>query len=492
MPELRDDAERQKAAREAQHPREENGLASDALAPSSPHGAHQELHQRVGGRQRADLKFRQPELAPERREDREQDGQPEDAVEERDEENGHEGGGSIGTCGAGSALAHCPLPKPGLGTISPVAYQKGIPMKLRAMALAVFVLPVACGGSTGARRCACTGPLFGAGGTRAGSRASDRPPPRRRLPPAAALHPPPRPERAAATTNAEDAPPTADDWARAEASAAQENARFTAELHAQSKALADASYPSTKAGLDAALKSPHRKPGNQDRDKYRHPVETLEFLGLTPKMTVLEYGPGEGWVTELLAPVLAKKGKLLVTTTDPNGPKTDRGALGGHREALMLDKSPELFGKVERVVIDPKAPSLPEDGTVDMALLFRSMHGMQRAGQLPAWLAAIHKALKPNGVLGVEQHRAAPATNPDDGAKQGYLPEEWLIHQVEQAGFKLAGKSEVNANPKDMKDYPEGVWTLPPTYRLKDKDHDKYAAIGESDRMTLKFVKVGK
>ena len=115
---------------------------------------------------------------------------------------------------------------------------------------------------------------------------------------------------------------------------------------------------------------------------------------------------------------------------------------------------------------------------------------MHRGHSVPAWLAAIHHALKPHGILGIEQHRAKPGTNPDETAEQGYLPEAWVIEQVEQAGFKLAAKSELNANPKDTKDYPEGVWTLPPTFRLKDKDRDKYAAIGESDRMTLKFVKV--
>jgi len=295
------------------------------------------------------------------------------------------------------------------------------------------------------------------------------------------------PEASAPKQNAEDALPADKDYADADATAKTETDRFTPELRARAKALADANYPTARAGLTAALKSPHRKPGAEARDQYRHPVETLEFLGFTPKMTVLEYGPGEGWYTELLAPVLAKHGKLIVTTADPNGPKGDRGTLGAHRLALFLDKSPELFGKVERVVVDSKNPSLPEDGTVDLALVFRSLHGMHRGHSVPAWLTAIHRALKPHGVLGIEQHRAKPGTNPDETAERGYLPEAWVIDQVERAGFKLVAKSELNANPKD---YPEGVWTLPPTFRLKDKDRDRYAAIGESDRMTLKFVKV--
>jgi predicted methyltransferase len=117
---------------------------------------------------------------------------------------------------------------------------------------------------------------------------------------------------------------------------------------------------------------------------------------------------------------------------------------------------------------------------------------MVQQNKMGEWLAEIQKALKPNGVLGIEQHRAKPDANPEESAKKGYLPEKWVIEKIEAAGFKLAGKSEINANAKDTKDYADGVWTLPPSYRLGDKDHGKYAAIGESDRMTLKFVKVAK
>jgi predicted methyltransferase len=124
-----------------------------------------------------------------------------------------------------------------------------------------------------------------------------------------------------------------------------------------------------------------------------------------------------------------------------------------------------------------------------MILVFRELHGMVMGKRLDRWLAAFHKALKPNGVLGIEQHRARPDATAEKSAEEGYLPEKWVIEKIEAAGFKLAGKSEVNANKKDTKDHPEGVWTLPPSYALGDKDRAKYAAIGESDRMTLKFVK---
>jgi predicted methyltransferase len=280
------------------------------------------------------------------------------------------------------------------------------------------------------------------------------------------------------------------DRAKMEADHKAEVARLTPEIHAQAKALAEKSYPSTRAALEAALAGKHRKPGNADRDKYRHPVETLTFLGLQPKMTVIELSPGEGWYTELLAPTLAKRGKLLVTNGDPNGPIDQRRTFYAQRTKLFLERLPELYGKVETITVDDAAPNLGHQGDVDMVLLFRELHGMVTGKRLDKWLAAIHQALKPNGVLGIEQHRAKPDAAPEKSAQDGYLPEKWVIETIEAAGFKLAGKSEVNANKKDTKDHPEGVWTLPPGYALGDKDRAKYAAIGESDRMTLKFVKV--
>jgi predicted methyltransferase len=282
------------------------------------------------------------------------------------------------------------------------------------------------------------------------------------------------------------------DKTKAEADHKAEMARWTPELHAEAKAFADKTFPSGKAAIQAAMAAKFRKPEDAARDKYRHPAETLDFFGFKPTQTVLEFGPGEGWYTELLAPALAKKGKLLVTNTDPNGPAEDRSTFYGQRFKMFLETSPEAFGKVETVNIDNKSPSLPQDGNVDLIIVARELHGMVNQGKLNDWLAQFYKALKPNGVLGIEEHRAKADAEPQESAKKGYLPEKWTIQQIEAAGFKLAGKSEVNANPKDTKDYADGVWTLPPSYRLGDKDHDKYAAIGESDRMTLKFVKVAK
>ncbi len=154
-----------------------------------------------------------------------------------------------------------------------------------------------------------------------------------------------------------------------------------------------------------------------------------------------------------------------------------------------LSKTPEMFGKVERITVDSKNPQFGLDGTVDMVFVMRAMHNLHRDKLLPGFLAQSFKALKPGGILAVEQHRAKPDANPDESALKGYLPEAFVISQAEAAGFKLDKKSDINANPKDTKDYPEGVWTLPPTFELGDKDRAKYAAIGESDRMTLRFLK---
>jgi len=321
------------------------------------------------------------------------------------------------------------------------------------------------------------------------------PPPAVEPPPPAptAEAPPPKPEPTPEEKKkAEALEQLGKDKAKAEADHKADMARWTPELHAEAKALADKTFPSGKAAIQAAMAAKFRKPEDAARDKYRHPAETLDFFGFKPTMTVLEFGPGEGWYTELLAPALAKKGKLFVTNTDPNGPPDERSTFYGQRFKMFLDTSPEAFGKIETVNIDNKSPSLPQDGTVDLVILCRELHGMVQQNKMGDWLAQIQKALKPNGVLGIEQHRAKPDAIPEESAKKGYLPEKWVIEKIEAAGFKLAGKSEINANPKDTKDYADGVWTLPPSYRLGDKDHDKYAAIGESDRMTLKFVKVAK
>lgn len=281
------------------------------------------------------------------------------------------------------------------------------------------------------------------------------------------------------------------DFAKLEQDHAAELARLTPEVRAQVKKLVASSNGGIKTAINAALKGPQRRPGHADRDAQRHPVQTLEFLGIQPNHKVLEYGPGEGWYTELLAPALAKRGKLYVTLTNPDGPKTERSTFYGKRTQLQLDSLPEAYSAVERAVVTPGQPRLTiADGTLDAVLLFRGAHGMVNGGSFATWLDEFHRVLEPKGILGIEQHRAAPGADPIESSKQGYLPEAFVIAEAEKAGFKLAAKSEINANPKDTKDYPNGVWALPPTLGGDEANREKYAAIGESDRMTLKFIKV--
>lgn len=270
-----------------------------------------------------------------------------------------------------------------------------------------------------------------------------------------------------------------------------EVARWTPEVHAAAKSLAEKSFPNGKAAITALAASKHRAPGNAERDKARHPVETLEFFGFKPTMSVLDVGPGEGWYTELLAPALAKQGKYAATNGDANGPADARPTFYAQRFKSFLETSPEAYGKVETVVVDGKAPKLGKENTYDLIIVMRGVHGMVNGKTWHTWLDEAHKALKPNGVLGIEEHRAAAGANVEETAKKGYVPEKYVVESAENHGFKLAAKSEINANAKDTKDYADGVWALPPTLRGGDKDKDKFAAIGESDRMTLKFTKVG-
>jgi predicted methyltransferase/dienelactone hydrolase len=281
--------------------------------------------------------------------------------------------------------------------------------------------------------------------------------------------------------------------ARMEAEAEVERARWTDEVRTAAKQLAETAYKNTGAALKKILAGSHRKPGNAERDKYRHPERTLAFFGIKPNMTVFEYGPGAGWYTELLAPLLAARGKLIVNNGNPDGAPDNRATYYAKRFKLFVDNAPEIYGKIQTVrVDDPNKPALGLDGTVDMALVIRGYHGWKRRDSAATWLAEIHKALKPRGVLGIVQHRAPDGSDPEATAPKGRIAQQAVIDEVEAAGFKLVAKSEINANPKDTRDQEGGVWTLPPTLRLGDTDRDKYLAIGESDRMTLKFRRVQK
>jgi predicted methyltransferase len=243
--------------------------------------------------------------------------------------------------------------------------------------------------------------------------------------------------------------------------------------------------------LRTSLSGPQRTEQEKARDPYRHPQETLEFFGLREEMTVVEISPGGGWYTAVLAPTLREHGKLVVAGGDPNGDPKSEGTK--HAQALLerFQKMPQAFDKVQSVVLKNDVWVLGAPDSADMVLTFRNFHNWVEDGATDKVLAAAFKVLKHGGVFGVTEHRAKPGapTDAKTVGDSGYMPEDAVVKLVEGAGFKLAGTSEVNANAKDTKDYPKGVWTLPPSYALGDTDHAKYEAIGESDRMTLKFVK---
>jgi predicted methyltransferase len=248
------------------------------------------------------------------------------------------------------------------------------------------------------------------------------------------------------------------------------------------------SRQTTSAALDAILAGNQRSEADRERDQYRHPKATLLFFGIRPEMSVLEVWPEPGWYTEILAPLLRAKGKYYagVIAAEPgNVHITQR--LDDFRRKLA--SRPELYDRVSVVSFPLDGSDVVPPATLDMVLTFRNIHNWMARDAAAQAFATMYRALKPGGVLGVTEHRGNPAVPQDLKAKSGYVNEDYAIKLIEAQGFRLVGKSEINANPKDTKDYEQGVWTLPPTYRLGARDHDKYAAIGESDRFTLKFVK---
>ena len=240
--------------------------------------------------------------------------------------------------------------------------------------------------------------------------------------------------------------------------------------------------------LTTVLTASTRTDAERARDKYRHPAETLSFFGLKPDMHVVELVPGGGWYTAILAPYLHDKGALAITMGDPNGAPDNEGTKQAQAMQQRLAGNPS-FDKVTTVRWDPQNLNLGPDGSADMVVTFRNIHNWVPGGTAPNVFTAIAKVLKPGGVLGVEDHRASKDLTTKEIDDSGYVSEAQVIALAKAAGLELDGRSEVNANPKDTKDYPKGVWTLPPTFANKDVDHDKYAAIGESDRMTLRFRK---
>lgn len=250
--------------------------------------------------------------------------------------------------------------------------------------------------------------------------------------------------------------------------------------------------------IEAAVAGDWRSADAKARDHERHPAQALDFWGLKPGMTILELQPGGGWWTEILAPYARlTKGRFYVTAADLDDPGLSENARKGRADFAAKYGNESIYGKVNLVNWGPKAKPLPAD-TYDFVLAARVFHGWVRQNSAEANLANLFRAVKPGGVLAIEQHRAPAGQDPS--VWNGYVDEAYVIKTVEKAGFKLDGKSEINANPKDTKDHPFGVWTLPPTRQSSeggkpvaaDFDRAKYDAIGESDRMTLRFVKPGK
>lgn len=253
---------------------------------------------------------------------------------------------------------------------------------------------------------------------------------------------------------------------------------------------APALAPADAAALDAALKGDWRDPKNVARDAYRHPKETLSFFGVTPSQTVVEITPGGGWYAEVLAPYLKNGGRYVAAVVDPaSAPEKSRGYYQRSVDGLQkkFTDAPAQFDKAATVKYDPAAPVFGAAGSADVVLTFRNVHNWRSANQAEGMFKGFFEVLKPGGVLGVVEHRANRDVPADD--KSGYVSEAQVIALAEAAGFRLDAKSEVNANPKDTKDHPNGVWTLPPSNNHPEADRAKYQAIGESDRMTLRFVK---
>jgi predicted methyltransferase len=244
----------------------------------------------------------------------------------------------------------------------------------------------------------------------------------------------------------------------------------------------------TAQALDNILAGEQRPDADRARDRYRHPKETLLFFGIRPEMSVLEVWPEPGWYTDVIAPLVREKGKYYPAVIAPDpGSKFITARLYNYRRKLTAN--PALYGNPAIVTFPAGGDDAVPPGSVDMVVTFRNIHNWMAADTAPQAFATIFKALKPGGVLGVVEHRGNPAMPQDPQAKSGYVREDYAIRLIEAQGFKLTATSEVNANPKDTKDYEQGVWTLPPSYRLGDKDREMYAAIGESDRFTLRFEK---
>lgn len=242
--------------------------------------------------------------------------------------------------------------------------------------------------------------------------------------------------------------------------------------------------------LDAAISGPQRTEAFRTRDVYRHPRETLEFFGVKPDATIVEIAPGGGWYTEILAPYVHDRGKLYEALYESRDPAlASEFAQDEQRFNKKLANNPATFDRVTVGTLRAGHMTAVPPNSADAVLTFRNIHNWIKDGQFDANLRAFYAALKPGGVLGIEEHRANPKITIDQVIKTGYVPESYVIAHALAAGFKFDAESNVNGNPRDTKDYPNGVWSLPPSLKGGEQDRARMIAIGESDRMTLRFVK---
>jgi predicted methyltransferase len=247
----------------------------------------------------------------------------------------------------------------------------------------------------------------------------------------------------------------------------------------------------TDAALQSAIAGDWRDPDNVARDQYRHPQGTLDFFGLEPDMTVVEITPGGGWYAQILAPYLRDTGEYIAAVVDPmaveEGGARDYQLKSKTRLENMFTALPAQYDQARIVSFDPADPVFGEPESADLVVTFRNVHNWRSNGQAQAYFEGFFDVLKPGGTLGVVEHRAKGPVPEDD--ESGYVGQDQVIALAEAAGFVLEDTSEINANPKDTADHPNGVWTLPPTNDHDEADAARYQAIGESDRMTLRFRK---
>ncbi len=248
--------------------------------------------------------------------------------------------------------------------------------------------------------------------------------------------------------------------------------------------------PSTvDPALRAAVADPARTPNFVKRDGARHPVEELTFFGIRPGMTVVELWPGGGYWTEILGPYLAKHGHFYAALPERGNAEEDKGV---ERWRTRMAQQKDRLGTIHETTLGPKSFDIAPAGSADLVVTFRNLHNWMYDGYAEQALAACFTALKPGGILGIEEHRGRTDKPQDPKAEDGYVREDYAIALAKKAGFVLVGSSEVNANPKDTKEWVDGVWTLPPTLSQGDKDREKYLAIGEADNFVLKFRKPAK